>query len=40
MSNWLGSVGMFNHGVTFNLGSAKVRSPAIFEMCFSHHKDI
>ena len=29
---------MLNHGVTFNLGSAKVCSPAIFETCFSYHK--
>ena len=40
MSHLLGSVGMLNHGVTFNLGSAKVCSPAIFEICFSYHKDI
>ena len=31
---------MLNHGVTFNLGSAKVCSPAIFEIYFSYHKDI
>ena len=29
-----------HHGVTFNFGSAKVRSPAIFETCFSYNKDI
>ena len=28
------------HGVTFNLGSAKLCSPAIFETCFSYEKDI
>ena len=27
-------------GVTFNFGSAKVCSPAIFETSFSHDKDI
>ena len=26
--------------VTFNFGSAKVCSPAIFETCFSYYKDI
>ena len=29
-----------HHGVTFSFGSAKVYSPAIFETCFSHDKDI
>ena len=29
-----------HHGVTFNFGSAKVCSPAIFETCFSNDKDI
>ena len=29
-----------HHGVTFNFGRAKVCSPAIFETCFSHNKDI
>ena len=29
-----------HHGVTFNFGSAKVCSPAIFETSFSYHKDI
>ena len=29
-----------NHGVTFNFGSTKVCSPAIFETCISHEKDI
>ena len=28
------------HGVTFNFGSAKVCSPAIFETYFSYDKDI
>ena len=31
---------MLSHGVTFNLGSAKVCSHAIIETCFSHDKDI
>ena len=29
-----------HHGVTFNFGSAKVCSCAIFETCFSYDKDI
>ena len=29
-----------NHGVIFNSGSAKVCSPAIFEICFCYDKDI
>ena len=29
-----------HHGVTFNFGSSKVCSPAIFETSFSHNKDI
>ena len=29
-----------HHGVTFNLGSAKVCSSAIFETSFSHDIDI
>ena len=29
-----------HHGLTFNFGSAKVHSPAIFETCFSYDKDI
>ena len=29
-----------HHGVTFNFGSAKVCSPAIFETCLSYKKDI
>ena len=29
-----------HHGVTFNFGSAKVCSPAIFETCFPYNKDI
>ena len=40
MSHWLGSVGMLNHGVTFNLGFAKVCLPTIFETYFACHKDI
>ena len=28
------------HGVTFNFGSAKVCSPAIFQTSFSYDKDI
>ena len=31
---------MINHVVTFNLGSAKVCSPAIFDIYFPYHKDI
>ena len=29
-----------HYGVTFNFGSAKVCSPAIFETSFSYNKDI
>ena len=29
-----------DHGVTFNFGSAKVSSPAIFETSFSYDKDM
>ena len=29
----------YANGVTFNLGSVKVYSPAIFETYFSHDKD-
>ena len=29
-----------HYGVTFNFGSAKVCSPAIFEKSFSYDKDI
>ena len=29
-----------HHGVNFSYDSAKVRSPAIFETCFSCDKDI
>ena len=29
-----------HHGVTFNFGSAKVCSPAMFETSFSYDKDI
>ena len=28
------------HGMTFNFGSAKVRSPAVFETSFSYDKDM
>ena len=40
MGHWFGSVGMLNHGMTLNLGSAKVCSPAIFERYFLYDKDI
>ena len=40
MSRRLGSVGMLTHGVAFNLGTAKVCSPAIFETYLSYDKDI
>ena len=33
-------VGVHHHSVTFNFGSAKVCSPAIFETCFSYDKTI
>ena len=36
----LGSVGMLSHGVIFNLGPAKVCSPAIIETYFSYDKYI
>ena len=29
-----------HHGVTFNCGSSKVCSPAIFKTCFPYDKDI
>ena len=29
-----------HHGVTFNFGSAKVCSPALFETSFSYDKDM
>ena len=32
--HWLGLVSVHHHGVTFNFGSAKVCSTAIFETCF------
>ena len=35
----VGGVGV-HHGETFNFGSDKVCSPAIFETCFSDDKDI
>ena len=31
---------MHHHGVTFNLGSAKMCGPAIFEAYFSYHKNV
>ena len=31
---------MHRHGVSFNFGSVKVCSPAIFETYFSYDKDI
>ena len=31
---------MHHHGVSFNFGSAKECSPAIFETCFCHEEDI
>ena len=34
----LGGVGV-HLGVTFNFGSAKLRSPAIYETCFTYDKD-
>ena len=40
MGHWLGSVGMLNHAVTYNLGSTKVCLCAIFETYFSYCKDI
>ena len=40
MGHWLESVGMLNHGVTFNLCSDKVCSLTIFETYFSYHKDV
>ena len=40
MGNLFGSVSMLNHGMTFNLGSARVCSPAIFKTYFSYHKGI
>ena len=38
MGHLLGSIVMLSHGVKFNLGSAKVCSPAIFETFY--HKDL
>ena len=40
MGHLLGTVGMLNQGVTFNLGSAKVFAAAVFETYFSYHKHI
>ena len=38
MGHWLGSVGILNHGVNFNIDSAKMYSPAIFETYFSYQQ--
>ena len=35
MGFWLGSLGVLNHSVTFNLGSAKVFLPSACETFFS-----
>ena len=40
MGHCLGTVGMVNHGVTINLGSAIMYSPAIFQTYFTYHKDM
>ena len=40
MGYWSRSLRMLNYGVTFNLGSAKVCSPAKIETYFSYKKDI
>ena len=40
IDHWLGSIGMLNYGVIFNLGSTKVCSAAIFETYLSYDKDI
>ena len=40
MGHWLRSVAMLIHGMTFNLGSASVCSPATFELYFPYHKVI
>ena len=40
MGHWLGCVGMLSQGVIFNLGPAKLCSPAIIETYFSFDKDI
>ena len=39
MGYWLGNVGMLSNDMFFNLGSATVCSPAIFEAYFPYHKD-
>ena len=36
----VGNIGMLNHRVTLNLGTAKVCTSAIFETYLSYHKDI
>ena len=38
--HWLVFVNVHHHDVTFSFGSAKVCSPAMFEICFSYGKDI
>ena len=40
MGHWLGSVVKPSHGVTLNLGPAKLCSPAIIETYLSYDKDI
>ena len=40
MEHCLGSVGMLNSDVTFNLGFANVYSTAIIETYFTYDKDI
>ena len=40
MGQWLGSVGVQSHGVIFNLGSAKVCSPAMIETYISYDRYI
>ena len=37
---WLGSAGLISHVVIFNLGSARVCSPAIIETYFTYVQDI
>ena len=39
LSKDIGGVGV-HHGVTFNFGSAKACSPAIFETCFAYSNQI
>ena len=40
MGHWFRGAGMPHHGVIFNLGFARVCSPAIIETYFSYEKDI